>query len=81
MADATVAVRFAADLGDLVAGIGEARDALSSLAPSFVDLPFSVAELIQAFPAGAKAAGLRAAAATGATRAASPPSGKSTSTG
>ena len=38
MADATVAVRFAADLGDLVAGIGEARDALSSLAPSFVDL-------------------------------------------
>jgi hypothetical protein len=38
MADATVAVRFAADLGDLVAGIGEARDTLSSLAPSFVDL-------------------------------------------
>ena len=38
MVDATVAVRFAADLGDLVAGIGEARDALSSLAPSFVDL-------------------------------------------
>jgi hypothetical protein len=38
MADATVAVRFAADLGDLVAGIGEARDALSSLAPLFADL-------------------------------------------
>jgi hypothetical protein len=38
MADATVAVRFAADLGDLVAGIGEARDALSSLAPSFAAL-------------------------------------------
>ncbi len=47
----------------------------------FVDLPFSVAELIQAFPAVAKAAGLRAAAATEATREASPPSGKSTSTG
>ncbi len=38
MADATVAVRFTADLGDLVSGIGEARDALSSLAPSFADL-------------------------------------------
>jgi hypothetical protein len=38
MADATVAVRFAADLSDLVAGIGEARDTLSSLAPSFADL-------------------------------------------
>ena len=38
MTDATVAVRFAADLSDLVSGIGEARDALSSLAPSFADL-------------------------------------------
>jgi hypothetical protein len=38
MADATVAVRFAADLGDLVAGIGEARDTLSSLTPSFAEL-------------------------------------------
>ena len=47
----------------------------------FLDLPFSVGELIQAFPAVAKAAGLRAAAATEATREASPPSGKSTSTG
>ena len=46
----------------------------------FLDLPFSVGELIQAFPAVAKAAGLRAAAATEATREASPPSGKPTST-
>jgi hypothetical protein len=46
----------------------------------FLDLPFSVGELIQAFPAVAKAAGLRAAAATEATREASPPAGKSTST-
>jgi hypothetical protein len=38
MVDATVAVRFAADLGDLVAGIGAARDALASLAPSFAEL-------------------------------------------
>jgi len=38
MVDATVAVRFAADLGDLVAGIGTARDALASLAPSFAEL-------------------------------------------
>jgi hypothetical protein len=38
MADTTVAVRFTADLGDLVGGIGEARDTLSSLAPSFADL-------------------------------------------
>ena len=38
MVDATVAVRFAADLGDLVAGIGSARDALASFGPSFVDL-------------------------------------------
>ncbi len=46
----------------------------------FLDLPFSVGELIQAFPAVAKAAGLRAGAATEATREASPPPGKSTST-
>ena len=32
MADATVAVRFTAIVGDLVAGVGEARDALASLA-------------------------------------------------
>jgi hypothetical protein len=38
MVDATVAVRFAADLGDLVAGIGSARDALASFGPSFADL-------------------------------------------
>ena len=38
MVDATVAVRFAADLGDLVAGIGEARDALTSLSPAFATL-------------------------------------------
>jgi hypothetical protein len=38
MVDATVAVRFAADLGDLVAGMGAARDALASLAPSFAEL-------------------------------------------
>jgi len=38
MVDATVAVRFAADLGDLVSGIGETRDALSSLGPSFADI-------------------------------------------
>jgi hypothetical protein len=47
----------------------------------FLDLPFSVGELIQAFPAVAKAAGLRAVAASEATREASPPAGKSTSTG
>jgi hypothetical protein len=47
----------------------------------FLDLPFSVGELIQAFPAIAKAAGLRAAASTEATQEASPPAGKSTSTG
>jgi hypothetical protein len=46
----------------------------------FVDLPFSIGELIQAFPAVAKAAGLRAAAANEATPEASPPPGKSTST-
>ncbi|MGA2492043.1 MAG: hypothetical protein ABSF67_03730 [Roseiarcus sp.] len=46
----------------------------------FLDLPFSVGELIQAFPAVAKAAGLRADAAAEATREASPPPGKSTST-
>ena len=45
----------------------------------FLDLPFSVGELIQAFPALAKAAGLRAAEASDATREASPPEGKSTS--
>ena len=47
----------------------------------FLDLPFSVGELIQAFPAVAKAAGLRAAAAADATREASPETGKLTSTG
>jgi hypothetical protein len=46
----------------------------------FLDLPFSVGELIQAFPAVAKAAGLRAATASEATQEASPPAGKSTST-
>lgn len=51
MADATVAVRFAADLGDLVAGIGEARDALSSLAPSFADLNGQSAALAAALGA------------------------------
>ncbi len=45
----------------------------------FLDLPFSVGELIQAFPALAKATGLRAAEASAATREASPPAGKSTS--
>jgi hypothetical protein len=38
MADATVAVSFTADVGDLVAGVGEARDAIASLAPSFAEL-------------------------------------------
>jgi len=47
----------------------------------FLDLPFSVGELIQAFPAVARAAGLRAAEAVEATREASPPAGKSTSIG
>ena len=52
---------------------------------AFLDLPFSVGELIQAFPALAKAAGLRAGQADGAdtsaaTREASPPMGKSIST-
>jgi hypothetical protein len=51
----------------------------------FLDLPFSVGELIQAFPALAKAAGLRAADVdpenpSQATREASPQSGKSIST-
>jgi hypothetical protein len=46
----------------------------------FLELPFSVGELIQAFPALAKAAGLRAAAVDPATREASPGPGKSTST-
>jgi hypothetical protein len=46
----------------------------------FLDLPFSVGELIQAFPAVAQAAGLRAAATSEATREASRPTGKSTST-
>lgn len=44
----------------------------------FLDLKFSVGELIQALPALAKAAGLRAQAPQ-ATREASPPQGKSTS--
>ena len=38
MADATVAVSFTADVGDLVAGVGEAREAIASLAPSFAEL-------------------------------------------
>lgn len=46
----------------------------------FLDLPFSVGELIQAFPALAKAAGLRAVEPSDATREASPQAGKSTST-
>jgi len=46
----------------------------------FLDLPFSVGELIQAFPAVAKAAGLRAAEESEATQEASRPTGKSTST-
>ncbi len=45
----------------------------------FLDLKFSVGELIQALPALAKAAGLRASAQQ-ATQEASPPQGKSTST-
>ena len=45
----------------------------------FLALPFSVGDLIQAFPSVAKAAGLRAQA-TSATPEASPPPGKSTST-
>ena len=44
----------------------------------FLDLPFSVGDLIQALPALAKAAGLRAERPE-ATREASPPQGKSTS--
>jgi hypothetical protein len=44
----------------------------------FLDLPFSVGELIQAFPSVAKAAGLRTGAS--ATREASPTPGKSIST-
>ncbi len=44
----------------------------------FLELPFSVGELIQAFPAIAKAAGLRPA--SGATPEASTPPGKSIST-
>jgi len=38
MTDAAIAVSFTAEVGDLVAGVGEARDALMSLAPSFVEL-------------------------------------------
>jgi len=77
-----------------VAGLGEAQlerlaeatwRAIAVVEPSlgyedFLDLPFSVSELIQAFPAVAEAAGLRAVAAAEATREASPPAGKSTST-
>jgi hypothetical protein len=47
---------------------------------AFLDLPFSVGELIQAFPALAKAAGLRAGETSDATREASPQAGKSIST-
>jgi hypothetical protein len=46
--------------------------------PDFLDLPFSVGDLIQAFPSVAKAAGLRSA--NPATREASPEPGKSIST-
>ncbi len=77
-----------------VAGLGEAEldrlaeatwRAIAVVEPTlgydeFLDLPFSVGELIQAFPAVAQAAGLRAVAAAEATREASPPAGKSTST-
>jgi hypothetical protein len=77
-----------------VAGLGEAElerlaeatwRAIAVVEPSlgydeFLDLPFSVGELIQAFPAIAQAAGLRAVAAAEATREASPAPGKSTST-
>ncbi|THD42333.1 MAG: hypothetical protein E7774_15755 [Bradyrhizobium sp.] len=45
----------------------------------FLDLPFSVGELIEAFPALARAAGLRAGAPGQATREASPEAGKSIS--
>ena len=45
----------------------------------FLDLPFSVGDLIQALPALARAAGLRVER-PDATREASPPEGKSTST-
>lgn len=46
---------------------------------AFLNLPFSVRDLIEALPALAKAAGLRAEP-TQATQEASPPAGKSTST-
>lgn len=47
----------------------------------FLDLPFSVGELIEAFPAVARAAGLSATAKAEATSEASPSAGKSTSIG
>ena len=43
----------------------------------FLDLPFSVGELLAAFPAIAQAAGLRAEPSTSATSEVSPPPGKS----
>ena len=47
---------------------------------AFLDLPFSVGELISAFPALAQAAGLKAASSATATAEGSPPPGKSIST-
>ena len=81
--------------GDSVARLGETEldklaeaiwRAVAHVEPAlsyaeFLELPFSVGELIQAFPAVARAAGLRAAEAVEATREASPPAGKSTSIG
>ncbi len=78
--------------GDSVARLGEPEldrlaeatwRAIAQVDPAlsfadFLDLPFSVGQLIQAFPAVAKAAGLRPGRA--ATREASPASGKSIST-
>ena len=78
--------------GDSVARLGEAElerlaeaiwRAIAHVDPAlsyadFLDLPFSVGELIHAFPAVAKAAGLRPT--QGATREASPDLGKSIST-
>ena len=77
---------------DSVARLGEAQldrlaeatwRAIAHVEPAlsyadFLDLPFSVGELIQAFPSVARAAGLRPA--NNATQEASPPPGKSIST-
>jgi hypothetical protein len=45
MADSTLAVHFGADIDDLVSGIGQARDALGSLAPALADLNSQSASL------------------------------------